>query len=134
MFPKFMLGYIVTVIEPKKLESVILHTKGWYRKVFETHPKMSRCDERPSSTLRSRRSSPTVHLAQLLNWCSSSSCPVSKAKNFSLTVGAELADSSPKNHEEQFLSFSVYLLKTVNRDKSRSTVFYAFDFKFQFQR
>ena len=67
MFPKFMLGYIVTVIEPKKLESVILHTKGWYRKVFETHPKMSRCDERPSSTLRSRRSSPTVHLAQLLN-------------------------------------------------------------------
>ena len=62
-----MLGYIVTVIEPKKLESVILHTKGWYRKVFETHPKMSRCDERPSSTLRSRRSSPTVHLAQLLN-------------------------------------------------------------------
>ena len=55
MFPKFMLGYIVTVIEPKKLESVILHTKGWYRKVFETHPKMSRCDERPSLLCVTRR-------------------------------------------------------------------------------
>ena len=110
----------MTVIEPKKLESVILHTKGCSQgRLFETHPKMSRCDERPSTP---SRSTPTVHLwvsSLQLNWCSSSAQFLKQR----ISVSQLVPNIEPWTVELLEYSANIYLVEVMKKSRKNLVEF-----------